>query len=588
MNFDISLGISTVNGSGSQSANNILLRSLFKMGLPVGGKNVFPSNIAGLPSWFFIRANSKGFTSRRKDSDIFVNFNPQTLAEDQKKVKAGGLFLYNSKTDLNVSIPEVQTMAIDFAGLTSEISDSIKLKKLLANMVYVGILSELLQIPEELLLEAAKVQFKDKLKVLELNQKAASLGIAYAKTHLPIKKYNLPTLKPHENKILIDGNTAAGLGLVYGGCTFLSWYPITPSSSLAESFASYANQIRTDENGKLKLAIVQAEDELAAITMVAGSGWTGARACTATSGPGVSLMGETAGLMYFAEVPGVIWDVQRAGPSTGLPTRTLQSDILSCAFHSHGDTNHPLLIPSNPNECFEFAQTAFDVADRLQTLVFVLSDLDLGMNTWMCDKINFPEKPFDRGKIITKEQLDKGFEFKRYKDIDGDAIPYRTLPGTEHDNANFFTRGSGHDESSKYTEDSKTFENLLLRLKQKFETAKKYVPKPIINKAPGAKIGFIYYGSTEQIITEFLAEIKTPASTLRLRAYPFNDEVEAFIKEHEKVYIIEQNRDGQMKQLLQISFPQMSLKLNSLLAFDGMPILTEKIYDQFKGMQNHV
>lgn len=586
MNFDLSIGIATINGSGSQSANNILLRSLFRMGLPVGGKNVFPSNIAGLPSWFFIRANSNGFISRRSDCDIFVNFNPQTISEDQKKIKPGGLFLYNSKTDLKIGIPDVTTMAIDLTGLAHEVSDSIKLKKLLANMIYVGVLSDILNIPENIILESTKTQFKDKLKVFELNEKAAKVGIQYAKKNINYKNIKLPNLGLPKDKILMDGNTAAGLGLVYGGCTFMSWYPITPSSSLAESFIDYSNQTRKDSSGKLNCAIVQAEDELAAITMVAGAGWAGARACTATSGPGVSLMSETAGLMYFAEVPGVIWDVQRAGPSTGLPTRTLQGDVFSAATLSHGDTKHPILFPSSPTECFEFAQTAFDLADRLQTLVFVLSDLDLGMNYWVSDKIKYPEKPFDRGKVLTLEDLNNGKEFKRYKDIDGDGIPFRTFPGLENDNASFFTRGTGHDESSKYTEDSKTFELLLERLNKKFETAKNIVPKPIVEKKSGSKIGVIYYGSTEQVISEFLDNIKEKISTLRLRAYPFNSDVEKFIQDHEIVFVIEQNRDAQMKSLIQISFPKLANRLKSILSYDGMPISVGPLLKKYEESKN--
>ena len=481
-NFVIS--VATVNGSGSQSANNILLKSLFRMGIPVGGKNVFPSNIAGLPTWFWIRADEKGFVARREHADIFVAMNPTTLKEDLKTVKNGGYFIYNSdlgiKPELTPELQEVQLIPISFKPLVDKSTDSIKIKKLVINMVYVGVIAKLLGIDVPTLNETIADQFDGKESVIEVNRKASEIGFAYAQENIKIPfLFKAEKSDRNKNKIMMDGNAAGALGWLFGGCTFTAWYPITPSSSIVENYIKFANKYRKDENGKNKFAVVQAEDELSAMCMVIGAGWSGARSITATSGPGLSLMAESAGFSYFTEIPTVIWNVQRMGPSTGMPTRTAQGDLLSSVFLSHGDTKHPCLIPGTIKECFEFGQTAFDVAERLQQLVIVLSDLDLGMNLWMEEKWDYPEKPYDRGKILSTADLEKVTQFERYADVDGDGIAYRTLPGTKSDKAAYFTRGSGHNRRAAYTEKSDEYLYIIDRLAKKWQTAKAYVPAPV-------------------------------------------------------------------------------------------------------------
>jgi 2-oxoglutarate/2-oxoacid ferredoxin oxidoreductase subunit alpha len=573
---NISLIIGTVNGSGSQSANLILQRAIFRMGVPVVGKNLFPSNIAGLPTWFVIRANTKNYSSIELKSDIVIAMNPQTANEDISHLKAGGIFICNSNIKLTSPLPTgCKLVSIDFTKIAGEVVESIKVKKLLTNMVYVGVVAEMLGIPKDVLDGTIRDQFSGKEKVVDINIKAADSGRSYASTvtelHSPNKLQATDALK---GKIMMDGNTASGLGSVYAGCTFTSWYPITPSSSLAESYEIYANRLLKDENKKNKFAMIQSEDELGAICMVAGAGWAGARAMTATSGPGISLMAEAAGLMYFAEIPGVIWNVQRAGPSTGLPTRTQQGDVLSCALLSHGDTQHPILFPANPKECFEFATTAFNLAEEMQTLVFVLSDLDLGMNQWMCDELEMPKEPIARGKVLTADGLAKAGSFKRYADVDGDGVPYRTLPGTEHPLAGYFTRGTGHTDAAKYSEDPVVWEKLLNRLSKKWQTLRTKVPKAEIHKT-NSTIGVITYGSTASMMPEFLDQLKEKnktVSTLRIKAFPFGEEVKNFIAGHESIYVLEQNRDGQMKKLLSMEYPELAPKFKSVLKFDGWPV----------------
>lgn len=570
---DVSLIIGTANGSGSQSANLILLRSIFRMGIPVGGKNLFPSNIAGLPTWFVIRASEKGYTSILPKMNIVVSVNQQTCDEDLAHLAEESLFIHNSSLRFNKPLP-ANALSIDFTKLASQVTDSIKLKKLLTNIVYVGVLAEMLGIPDDILQKTIGDQFNNKKSVVDLNVSAALVGRDYYKTHIKLASpWKLESRQHNAGKILIDGNTAAGLGSVFAGCSFASWYPITPSSSLAESFESYCQKLRKNKNGENTFSVIQAEDELSAITMVAGAGWAGARAMTATSGPGISLMAETAGLMYFAEIPGVVWNVQRAGPSTGLPTRTLQGDILACAQLSHGDTQHPMLLPSTPEECFSMAQTAFDLAERLQTLVFVLSDLDLGMNQWITNDFTYSQKPFDRGKVLSAEALEKVQKFDRYKDLDGDGIPYRTLPGTEHNLAGYFTRGTGHDESAKYTENADVFQKLLERLSKKWQTAKTLVPEPVID-VQTSSLGLIAYGSTDASVRELrdlLLQKGVKTSYLRLKAFPFTASVENYLKTHEKIVVLEQNRDGQMRKLLLQEFPEYAAKIKSSLSYDGWP-----------------
>jgi len=583
---DCSISMATVNGSGSQSANNILLKTLFRMGIPVGAKNLFPSNIAGLPTWYTVRINKNGYTARKKELDILVALNPATWADDVKSVHKGGVIIYNSDFPQSVGKREdVTYYPIPFKKLAEENFTEIKLRKLLTNMIYVGVLTELLGLDFEVLKGAVSDNFASKQKVVESNLKAIQVGMDYVKNN--IKKtdpFRAEKMDRNTNKIVIDGNSAAALGCLYGGCTVVAWYPITPSSSLCETLIDYCEEFRVDKaTGKKKFASVQAEDELAAIGMTLGAGWAGARAMTATSGPGISLMAEFTGFGYFTEIPAVIFDIQRVGPSTGLPTRTMQGDIEFANKLGHGDTTHPLLIPGNPEECFEFAQFSFDIAERLQTPVFVMSDLDLGMNFWTSEKFKIPTKPFDRGKVLDEAALTKAGKFERYRDVDGDAIPYRTLPGTDHNLAAYFVRGSGHNEAAKYTEKPEDYVNLVDRLKRKYETAKKYMPEPLKVTESGAKIGIIAYGSTDLAMNEtrdLLRAAGVKTNYLRIRALPFSDEVKKFFDENEKVYVVEQNRDGQVEQLVRTSLGKESLKSNSITYYDGLPIDARSITDR--------
>lgn len=587
---DFSINIATVNGSGSQSANSILVKTLFRMGLPVAGKNLFPSNIQGLPTWFSIRANPFGFVSRSLEHDVVVTLNASTAVTDQKDLRSGGIFFYAQ--EINLSLDQIRkdifSVAVPFKELSQQASESIKVRKLLANVVYVGILAEYLKIDMNILKAVVDDQFAHKGELVASNLKALEVGQNWARENMMNWPRNISTqviANGNQGQLLIDGNTAAGMGLVDGGCTFASWYPITPSSSLMESTIRYADLWRRDANGSLKMGVVQAEDELAAISMVVGAGWAGARAATATSGPGLSLMSEAAGLAYFAEIPSVIWDVQRAGPSTGLPTRTLQGDIQSAAHLSHGDTEHVLLFPGSVSECFSFGQLSLDLAEMLQTLVIVLSDLDLGMNFHRAPLFEQNQTPLRRGKVLSTSDLDKLPLFARYSDPDGDGIGPRTLPGTEHEKAAYFTRGTGHDDFSRYTEDPAIFKKNLDRLKKKLHTARSFLPAPEIKTEPAAKIGIIYFGSTSSAIPELEFLIKgqqRAVSTLRLRSFPFHDEVEQFILAHTKVFVVEQNRDGQMRSLLGEAFPECANRLDSILSYDGWPVSAEQIFKDFK------
>lgn len=589
---DFSITIATMNGSGSQSANNILMRSIFRYGVPVSGKNLFPSNIAGLPTWFSIRVNDQGFVSRQPLADVVVAMNKDTLLEDTQLLKPNGVFIYNAalKPELESFNALKNVIAIDFNDLVKDITGSIQLKKLLVNMIYVGVLSELLRLPDDAVNATIEHQFKGKASVYEINKKAVEAGRVYAREqassfHFP---YSIESREKTKGKVLIDGNTSGALGLVYGGCTFASWYPITPSSSLAENFEQYCNELRVAPNGEKNFSMVQSEDELGAIAMVAGAGWAGARAMTTTSGPGVSLMAETVGLMYFAEIPGVIWDVQRMGPSTGLPTRTSQGDILAAAHSSHGDTRHPILLPGDPKECFDFGSVAFDLADQAQTVVFVLSDLDLGMNFWMSEPFERPTTPFQRGKILHKEDLDRLGKFARYKDVDGDGIPYRTLPGTHHDLASYFTRGTGHNPEGKYSEKADNYQELLNRLDRKWETIKTLVPKPEVHNVANATVGLIYYGSSQLVVDELLDSLQTPMSHMRLRSYPFSSEVGDFIAGHSKIVVIEQNQHGQMTELLRTAYPDFASRIVVETNCDGLPLSAQLMAQRFKERGHHV
>lgn len=593
---DFVISVATVNGSGSQSANTILIKSIFRMGIPVGGKNIFPSNIMGLPTWFTIRVNKDGFTCMKRECDFMVAMNQATVLDDLKTVNAGGVFLYNDDLKLDTALlrTDLKNFSVPFKKLVDQVTDQIRLKKLLVNTIYVGILTKLLNIDLETVKNVVKDQFADKASVVTTNLKAIEVGYQYAVEYIKTEvDMTLEKMNKTDGKILIEGNAAAGLGLMYGGCTFVSWYPITPSTSVVENFNKFATKYRKDENGKNTFAVVQAEDELAAICMVMGAGWSGARAMTATSGPGVSLMAEAAGFSYYAEIPAVIWDIQRAGPSTGLPTRTQQADVGFAATLSHGDTKHVLLFPATPEECFEFGQTCFDLAERLQTLVIVMSDIDLGMNMWITDEFKYPTKSFDRGKVVDAEKLKEieknSKQYYRYEDSDKDGIPYRTLPGTHHPAAGFLTRGSGHNEKAQYTENNVQYQTVLDRLTRKFETAKKHVPKPIIETMKDSSIGIIAFGSSHWAVVESrdqLQKKKVNSDYLRVRAFPFTSDIKDFVRSHERVYVVEQNRDGQVFKLLQSEYPEMAMKLKSVTNYDGLPLDANRITNPILKMEN--
>ena len=535
---DMSIQVATVNGSGSQSSNTVLLRSIFQMGVPVSGKNMFPSNIAGLPTWYTIRANKHGYIGRKKEIDFLVAMNPETATEDTMSLAPGASVLYDEPLALHKLRNDLIFYPVPYDKLVAQVCPEAKLRKLVKNMVYVGVVASLLTIDMAEIEKAIRKQFAKKVKAANLNLAAAQAGFEYAKANLEKRgAFYIERMDKTAGKIIIDGNSAAALGCMFAGCTVVTWYPITPSSSLVETMIEYMKEYRIGPDGKATFAIVQAEDELAAIGMVIGAGWAGARSMTATAGPGISLMAEFAGLAYYVEVPGVIWDIQRVGPSTGLPTRTSQGDILSTAFLSHGDTKNIMLIPCSVEECFTMATEAFNLAEQFQTLVFVMSDLDLGMNNWMADPFPYPTAPIKRGKVLSKEDLDRLGGFARYKDVDGDGIGYRTLPGTSHPAAAYFARGSGHNEKALYSERADDFENNMERLNRKFETARSFVPRPEITKGKNAggdevKIGIIGYGTSHWGITESRDQLRDEygieTDYLRLRAYPFTREVHEF------------------------------------------------------------
>jgi 2-oxoglutarate/2-oxoacid ferredoxin oxidoreductase subunit alpha len=593
---DMSIQVATVNGSGSQSSNTVLLRSIFQMGVPVSGKNMFPSNIAGLPTWYTIRANKNGYIGRKKEIDFLVAMNPETATEDTMSLAPGASVLYDEPLALHKLRNDLIFYAVPYDKLVAQVCPEAKLRKLVKNMVYVGVVASLLTIDMAEVEKAIRKQFATKVKAANLNLAAAQAGFDYAKANLEKRGvFYIERMDKTAGKIIIDGNSAAALGCMFAGCTVVTWYPITPSSSLVETMIDYMKEHRIGPDGKATFAIVQAEDELAAIGMVIGAGWAGARSMTATAGPGISLMSEFAGLGYYVEVPGVIWDIQRVGPSTGLPTRTSQGDILSTAFLSHGDTKHIMLIPCSVEECFNMATDAFNLAEQFQTLVFVMSDLDLGMNNWMSAPFQYPTAPIKRGKVLGKEDLDRMGGFARYKDIDGDGIGYRTLPGTSHPNAAYFARGSGHNEKAQYSERADDFENNMERLNRKFETARSFVPRPEITRGNTAggekiKIGIIGYGTSHWGITEsrdqLRDEYKIETDYLRLRAYPFTREVHEFIEQHEHVYVVEQNRDAQMLSLLKLDLkPELIGRLRSLAHITGLPLDARSITDELTSME---
>ncbi len=576
---DFAINVATANGSGSQTSNGVLVRALFKMGIPVTAKNLFPSNIQGLPTWYIIRLSKEGHIGRRETMEVQVCMNGRTVAEDMAQVAPGGVIVYDDSLPIAARRKDVTYYPMPVKELVKAADLPHNLRDYVANMVYVGVLAHLLdiEIPE---IEAALLwNFEGKQKPAQLNMDMVNRALVWARANLtkqdgfrvaPMSGFN-------EGKIMADGNTAAALGAIFGGVTVTAWYPITPASSLAESIAKYAPKLRTDpDTGQATYAIIQAEDELAAIGMVVGAGWAGARAMTSTSGPGLSLMAEFAGLAYFAEVPAVVWDVQRMGPSTGLPTRTAQADILSAYYLSHGDTRHPVLFPATPAECFAFGATAFDLAERLQTLVLVLSDLDLGMNVHISEPFAYPEEPMDRGKVLGADEIKAlNGSWGRYKDVDGDGIGYRTLPGTPNPQAAYFARGTGHNEYATYSERSDDWEGNLQRLHRKFETARILVPGPVVDTNDDAEIGIISLGSNDGAVQEARARLAArgiATSYLRLRALPINESVRDFIRSYEKIFVVEANFDGQLHNILTSEEPSQAGKLISLAKCDGLSL----------------
>jgi len=555
--------------------------------VPVSGKNLFPSNIAGLPTWYTIRASKHGYVARTRESEVLIALNPETAREDILALPAGGVAIYEASFNLQQYRNDVVCYPVPFDKLTAAICPEAKLRKLVKNMVYVGVAAQLLEIDLDVVEKSVKRQFAKKQKVFDLNFGAVKAGFDYAQTTFTQQDpYYIEHMGSTAGKIIIDGNAACGMGAVFAGVTVVAWYPITPSTSLIEATADLLKKYRITPDGKATFAVVQAEDELAAIGMVLGAGWSGARSMTSTSGPGISLMAEFAGLGYFAEIPGVIFDVQRTGPATGMPTRTSQADLLSVAFLSHGDTKHVILLPANVKECFDFSFAAFDLTERLQTPVFVLTDLDLGMNNWMSDPFTYPETPLDRGKVLTAEDLNRLGGFARYKDVDGDAIGWRTLPGTRHPKAAYFTRGSGHNESAGYTEKPDDYIKLMERLSRKFENARKLVPGPVTVKDGTSKVGFLAFGTTDFALRESLDQIQAEygrsVDYMRIRAYPFAQEIHDFVASHERVYVVEQNRDAQLASLLKLDLPgEQAAKLRSILHYNGLPVDARTITEEF-------
>ncbi|MGC2210652.1 MAG: 2-oxoacid:acceptor oxidoreductase subunit alpha [Candidatus Korobacteraceae bacterium] len=589
---NFSIQIATVNGSGSQSANSVMMRAIFEMGVPVSSKNLFPSNIAGLPTWYTIRVSKDGYEASKRDSELLIAMNVESAAEDVRVLKSGAVVLFDEPLKLAGLRDDVQFFAVPFDKLVSPLAPEPKLKKLLRNMVYVGVMAHLLSLDMAEVEKAIGTQFHGKKRATEVNVAAARAGYEYATANFEPTRFRVERMNQTAGKIIIDGNSAAALGALFAGVTVVPWYPITPSSSLIETLSEYLRQYRVDADGKATFAVVQAEDELAAIGMVLGASWVGARAMTSTSGPGISLMAEFSGLGYYVEIPAVIWDVQRVGPSTGLPTRTAQSDLLSTAFLSHGDTKHPMLLPASMSECFEFAGTAFDVAEQLQTPVFVMSDLDLGMNHWMSDPFPYPEAPLNRGKVLSKEELEQLGSFARYKDVDGDGVGYRTLPGTEHPNAAWFARGSGHNEQAQYSERPDDYFKNMNRLNRKWETARGLVPAPVLeHQEPEAKVGILAFGSSHWAVVESLDQLRAEqgiaADYLRLRAFPFSAAVEEFIAAHERIYVVEQNRDGQMQQLIKMDIaPAEVAKLRGVCHYSGHPLDSRFVTDNIVSQEN--
>jgi 2-oxoglutarate ferredoxin oxidoreductase subunit alpha len=583
---DFCITIATVNGSGSQTANVTLLRALFRMGIPVSGKNIFPSNIQGLPTWYTIRVNKDGYLARLEEDHIVVAMNPATFDRDLERVISGGAFYYPDDIKQPITREDVIAYPMPVKALARASDVTPNLREYIANMVYVGVLAHMMDIDLNDIHEALSFHFKGKEKPVESNYSVVAAAAQWARDNLEKRDpYQVEAMHATEGYIMADGNTAAALGAIYGGIQFAAWYPITPASSLAETLNEYLPALRKDpQTGKQTYAVVQAEDELSAVGMALGAGWAGLRAMTSTSGPGLSLMSEYTGLAYQAEVPLVIWDVQRVGPSTGLPTRTAQGDLTEVNFISHGDTQSVILLPGSVTECFEFGWRAFDIAERLQTPVFVLSDLDFGMNQWMTRKFEYPDQPMDRGKVLWEADLEKlGGQWARFVDVDGDGVPYRTLPGNRHPKAAYFSRGTGHNEFARYSEDPHEWEKNINRLRKKIDLARPTLPKPVIEKMDGAQIGLIAYGSTDPAVQEARAGLQAhgiATDYLRVRALPPSEEVLEFVNNHPVTYVIEMNRDGQLAQILSMESPETAPQLRKIAHIDGLPLTARWVMEE--------
>ena len=589
---DFAINIATANGSGSQTSNLTIIRALFKMGIPVNGKNLFPSNIKGLPTWYIIRVSKDGYVARREMSEILVAMNQKTVVEDHQTLISGGVCFYDDSLKFNPDRDDVTYYPMPVKKLVKGVSAPPALRNYIANMVYVGVIAQVLGIEIDKIETALSDHFKGRQRPIDMNMDVVKRGYYWAAENL-IKRdpFQIEPMDETEGKIILDGNSAAALGAVFGGVTFASWYPITPSTSLIDALNDYLPRLRKDpQTGEPTYAIVQAEDELAAIGMVIGAGWAGARAMTATSGPGISLMAEFAGLGYFAEIPAVIWDIGRMGPSTGLPTRTAQGDLTFIYYLGHGDTRQVCLLPASIEECFEFGYKAFDIADQAQTPVFVMSDLDLGMNQWMGEPFDYPTESINRGKVLSAEDLEKMESYGRYRDVDGDGIPYRTLPGTQHYKAAYFARGTGHNEDAIYSERAADWEQNLERIARKFETIRSLVPAPVTDTTPGTTVGLIAYGTSDPAVVEARDRLKArelKTDYLRLRALPITDAVIDFIETHDRLYVIENNFNGQLAEILRAELPDVAPKIKSLAHCDGLPLTARWITESLEAEEQN-
>jgi 2-oxoglutarate ferredoxin oxidoreductase subunit alpha len=586
---EFTIQIATVNGSGSTTANSILLRALFKMGIPVAGKNIFPSNIQGMPTWYSIRLSDKGAMARSGTVEVLVAMNPMSFAQDIASLAPGGALFMDQRIALSVSRDDIVVYRMPVKELVRGAMVASSFEEYASNMVYVGVLATMLGLDGEALRTSMVQHFGNRQEALGSNWAVVAAAADWASKNLrKSDPYYAVKRGLNDGKVLVDGNTAASLGAIFGGVQFAAWYPITPATSLAEQLGAYLPRLRNDgASGKKTFAVVQAEDELAAIGMAAGAGWAGLRSMVSTSGPGFSLMAEYLGLAYYAEVPLVLWDVQRVGPGTGLPTRTAQGDLTFASFISHGDTTYPILLPASPKECFEFAWKAFDLAERLQTPVIVLSDLDLGMNEWISEPFVYPERPMDRGKVLWEDDIEPmiqrlGGSWGRYLDVDGDGIPYRTLPGNELAGAAYLTRGSGHNEYAVYSEDAQDLEQGLERLRRKLEAAGEFLPQPVEEGSGKEEIGIIAFGSSDPAVREAMDELEETgirADYLRVRAMPFAAKVGEFLHRHERVFVVEQNRDGQMARLLRMAFPEEGMRMRSTTSIDGLPLTAGRVLE---------